>query len=478
MADVNTSLAIIGGGPGGYAAAFMAADLGLQATLVDPAVNPGGACLYRGCIPSKALLHVARLIGEARAAGDWGVRFARPKIDIDQLRVWKEKVVNQLTGGLGRLVKERKITHLQGTAVFEDARTLNVTDARGGGSTLAFDQAIIATGSKPVLLPGFEGVKDHIWTSRQALELIEIPKRLLVIGGGYIGLELGTVYAALGSKVTVVEMTPHLLPGVDRELVRFLRKGLDTLFAQILLQTKAQAPRVQKNGVRVDLKSDAGEVSSGRFDKILIAVGRRPNTGGLDLEKAGVEVDAGGFIQVDGQRRTSAPGIFAVGDVAGQPMLAHKASHEARTAVEVISGRNVVYEPAAVPAVVFTDPEVAWAGITETEAKERGIDYKVSRFPWSASGRSVTLGRSDGLTKLIVEDAGERILGAGIVGPGAGELIAEVVVAIEMAATATDLGLCIHPHPTLSETIKEAAEIFHGTATHIYRPKRKRARGK
>jgi dihydrolipoamide dehydrogenase len=473
MADRKTSLAIIGGGPGGYAAAFLAADLGLEATLVDPAVNPGGACLYRGCIPSKALLHVARLIGEARAAWEWGVHFDKPKIEIDQLRGWKEKVVSQLTGGLGRLVKERKITHLQGTAVFEDARTLKVTDVQGGERLLGFDQAIIATGSEPVLLPGFDGAAEHIWTSRQALELTEIPKRLLVIGGGYIGLELGTVYAALGAGVSVAEMTPHLLPGVDRELVRFLRKGIDPLFEQILLQTTATEPKVQKNGVKVSLKNEAGEASSALFDKILVAVGRRPNAGSLGLEKAVVQVNENGFIAVDEKRRTSAPGIFAVGDVAGQPMLAHKASHEARIAVEVIAGKNVVYEPAAIPAVVFTDPEVAWAGITEAEAKERGLAYKVSRYPWSASGRSATLGRSDGLTKLVVETDSERILGAGIVGPGAGELIAEAVVAIEMAATATDLGLCIHPHPTLSETLKEAAEIFHGTATHIHRPKRK-----
>jgi dihydrolipoamide dehydrogenase len=474
MADVNTSLAIIGGGPGGYAAAFMAADLGLAATLVEPEINPGGACLYRGCIPSKALLHVAKLIFEARAAKDWGVHFTSPKIELDQLRTWKEKVVNQLTSGLGRLVKERKITHLQGMAVFQDARTLKVTDAQGGTITLGFDQAIISTGSEPVMIPGFDGLPEHVWTSRQALALTEIPKRLLVIGGGYIGLELGTVYAALGSQVTVVEMTPQLLPGVDRELVRFLRKGIDPLFSQILLQTVAQDPKVQKNGVKIGLKSETGEVSSGLFDKILVAVGRRPYSKGLGLENAGVQVDGHGFIQVDGQRRTSAPGIFAVGDVAGQPMLAHKASHEGRIAAEVIAGRKTAYEPAAIPAVVFTDPEIAWAGLTETQAKERGVDYKVSRYPWTASGRSITLGRSDGLTKLIVDTDSERILGAGIVGPGAGELIAEAVVAIEMAATATDLGLCIHPHPTLSETLKEAAEIFHGTATHIYRPKRKK----
>jgi dihydrolipoamide dehydrogenase len=474
MADRSTSLAIIGGGPGGYAAAFMAADLGLQATLIDPELNPGGACLYRGCIPSKALLHVARLLGEARAAWEWGVHFAEPKIEIDQLRGWKQKVVNQLTGGLGRLVKERKIAHVQGTAVFEGDRILKVTDVQGVESTLGFEQAIIATGSEPVMIPGFDGEGDYIWTSRQALELTEIPERLLVIGGGYIGLELGSVYAALGSRVTVAEMTPHLLPGVDRELVRFLRKGIDPLFEQILLQTTAREPKVQKNGVKVGLKNEAGEASSALFDKILVAVGRRPNAGRLSLEKTGVQVDGHGFIRVDDQRRTTVPGIFAVGDVAGQPMLAHKASHEARIAVEVIAGKNVVYEPAAVPAVVFTDPEVAWAGITEAEAKERGFEYKVSRYPWSASGRSITLGRKDGLTKLVVDAAGERILGAGIVGPGAGELIAEAVVAIEMAATVTDLGLCIHPHPTLSETLKEAAEIFHGTATHIYRPKRKK----
>jgi dihydrolipoamide dehydrogenase len=474
MADVNTSLAIIGGGPGGYAAAFMAADLGLEATLVEPEVNPGGACLYRGCIPSKALLHVAKLIGEARAAKEWGIHFTSPKIEIDALRAWKEKVVSQLTGGLGRLVKERKITHLQGTAVFEDDRTLKVVDVQGGESTLGFDRAIIATGSEPVMIPGFDGLPEHVWTSRQALALNEIPKRLLVIGGGYIGLELGTVYAALGSRVTVAEMTPNLLPGVDPQLVRFLRKGIDPLFEQILLQTMARDPKVEKNGIKVGLKSETGEASNGSYDKILVAVGRRPNSSRLGLENAGVQVDAHGFIMVDAQRRTSVPAIFAVGDVAGQPMLAHKASHEARIAVEVIAGRNVVYEPAAVPAVVFTDPEVAWAGLTEAEAKERGVNYKVSRFPWSASGRSITLGRSDGLTKLIVEGDSERILGAGIVGPGAGELIAEAVVAIEMAATVTDLGLCIHPHPTLSETLKEAAEIFHGTATHIYRPKRKK----
>jgi len=472
MADVNTQLVVIGGGPGGYAAAFLAADLGMQVTLVEPEKNPGGACLYRGCIPSKALLHVARLLAEARAAEAWGIHFTKPKIDLDQLRTWKQKVVDQLTNGLGQLVKKRKVTHLQATAVFKDAGTLTVTDANGDRSTLGFEHAIIASGSRPVVIPAFNLDSEHIWTSRQALELSEVPKRLLVIGGGYIGLELGSVYAALGSRVTVAEMTPTLLPGVDRELVRFLRKGLDPLFEDILLQTVAEAPESRKNGIQVSFKNERQERSTRLFDKVLVAVGRRPASDRLGLENTDVQVDEHGFIKIDGQRRTSAPHIFAVGDVAGQPMLAHKASHEARIAVEVISGKNVIYEPAAIPAVVFTDPEIAWAGLTEVQAKEQGIDCAVTRFPWAASGRSVTLGRSDGMTKLVIDAHSERILGVGLVGPGAGEMIAEAVVAIEMAATVTDMSLFIHPHPTLSETIKEAAEIYHGTATHVYRPKR------
>ena len=473
MADTKTQVAVIGGGPGGYAAAFLAADLGLEVTLVDPESNPGGACLYRGCIPSKALLHVAKLITEARAAAEWGVHFSPPEIKIDQLRSWKQQVVGKLTGGLGQLVKQRKVTHAKGTAAFKDSRTLIVTDDQGSRKPLEFEHAIIATGSRATVIPGFDGVSEHIWYSKQALELASVPKRLLVIGGGYIGLELGTVYAALGSKVSVAEMTPNLLPGVDRELVRVLRKGLDSLFEEILLQTVVEASSAQKNGVKVGFRNDKEESSSRLFDKVLIAVGRRPFTEGLGLENTGVQLDDHGFIKTDRQRRTAEERIFAIGDVAGQPMLAHKASYEARIAVEVIAGRNVVYEPAAVPAVVFTDPEIAWAGITEAEAKDRGIGYQVTRFPWAASGRSITLGRSDGMTKLVVDSQSERVLGVGIVGPGAGEMIAEAVVAIEMAATATDLGLSIHPHPTLSETIKEAAEIYHGTATHVYRPKRK-----
>jgi len=473
MADHNTQLAVVGGGPGGYAAAFMAADLGMQVTLLDPADNPGGACLYRGCIPSKALLHVARLIHEAREAQAWGVQFGRPKINVDQLRTWKEQVVGQLTSGLGQLVKKRKITHMQAMAAFKDARTLVVTDAAGGKSTLSFEHAIVATGSQPTRIPAFDSASERIWYSKQALDLSRIPKKLLVIGGGYIGLELGSVYAALGAEVTVAEMMPALLPGVDKELVRFLKKQLSSTFSEIRLQTEVADPKFQKNGVKVTLKSTGEDPSARIFDHVLVAVGRRPRSGELGLEHTGIQLDDHGFIQIDAQRRTAEDNIFAIGDVAGEPMLAHKASYEARIAVEVIAGRKVAYEPAAIPAVVFTDPEIAWAGLTEAEAKSQGIDHVVSRFPWAASGRAATLGRGEGLTKLVIEAGTERILGVGMVGPGAGELIAEAVMAIEMAANATDLSLAIHAHPTLSETMKEAAEAFHGTATHIYRPKRK-----
>ncbi len=474
MADQSTQLAVIGGGPGGYAAAFLAADLGMTVTLVDPETMPGGVCLYRGCIPSKALLHAAKLITEAQEAEAWGLHFTKPRIDLDQLRTWKEGVVRQMTQGLGQLVKQRKITHIQGRAVFQDPQTLTVTDHMGSNFTLGFQQAIIATGSRVTRIPGFDAASERTWYSKDALALPHIPKRLLVVGGGYIGLELSTVYAALGSQVTVVEMMPTLLPGVDRELVRFLTKRLSPNLQDIMLQTMAQDPKVQKNGIKVTFKNDKDEETTRLFDNVLVAVGRKPSSAGLSLDKTAVRIDSNGFIQTDSQCRTAEPNIFAIGDVAGEPMLAHKASHEARVAVEVISGQRSIYEPAAVPAVVFTDPEVAWAGLSEAQAKAQGIDYTVTRFPWAASGRAVTMGRGEGMTKMIVDAGSERILGAAIVGPGAGEMIAEAVVAIEMAANVTDLSLCIHPHPTLSETFKEAAEVFHGTATHIYRPKRKK----
>ncbi|WP_218187969.1 dihydrolipoyl dehydrogenase family protein [Desulfosarcina cetonica] len=384
-------------------------------------------------------------------------------------------MVAGLTGGLGRLVTQRKITYLRATAAFTDAHNLILTDADGNTSTLIFDFAILATGSQAVDLPLFPVDNVHIWNSKDALDLKTIPKSLLVVGGGYIGLELGSVYATLGTDVTVVEMSPHLLADADRDLVRFLQKGLKDRFKAILMDTTVAAVKPQKNGVKVTFQTKNVEKTSTQlFQRILVAVGRRPQTTGLGLDVVGVDVDDKGFVRINAQCRTSVETIFAIGDVAGQPMLAHKASYEARIAVESIAGKNVAFDPVAIPAVVFTDPEVAWAGLTESNAKEKGITVEVTRFPWAASGRAVTLGRNDGITKLIIEPDTERLLGVGIVGPGAGEMIAEATLALEMGANATDVGLTIHPHPTLSETFKEAADIFHGTATHYYRPKKKK----
>jgi dihydrolipoamide dehydrogenase len=416
---------------------------------------------------------VAKLIREAGEITDWGINFRKPVINIEKLRERKNEVVAQLTGGLGQLIKQRKINYIRGIAGFGDSHTLNINLVDGGQKKLTFEKAIIASGSRPTLLPMLDHDSDRILNSTTALGLAGVPKKLLVIGGGYIGLELGSVYAALGSKVTVVEMTKGLLPGVDRDLVRILQKGLKDAFEAILLETTVKASKIQKNGVRVVIEGAGGDTHSRLFDKVLASVGRQPNTADLGLANTGVELDGHGFIQVDDRQATGDGAIFAIGDVAGEPMLAHKASHEGRIAVEVIAGKNVVFEPAAIPAVVFTDPEIAWAGITETEAKEKKIEYQVSRFPWAASGRALTLGRRDGLTKLLVDPASERILGVGIVGAGAGEMIAEGVLAIEMGANVTDIGLSIHPHPTLSETFKEAAEIFHGVATHVYRKRRR-----
>jgi dihydrolipoamide dehydrogenase len=473
MGDKSTQLAIIGAGPGGYAAAFLAADLGLQVTLIDPEANPGGVCLYRGCIPSKALLHAAHLVQDARDGEQWGLTFKDLAVDVDALRQRKDRVVVQLTEGLGQLVKRRKITYVRGRAVFDDEKTVTIEDQDGGTRRLVFEQAIIATGSRAVSLPLFEAAGDRVLDATAALDLEDIPERLLVVGGGYIGLELGSVYAGLGSRVSLVEMTPDLLPGVDRDLVRFLHKRLQSLFDSMMLQAAAEEVKPQKNGVMVGIKGRDGETHNRLFDKILVAVGREPASDGLGLEKIGVARDDQGFIRVDAQRRTGRPHIFAIGDVAGQPMLAHKASHEGRVAVEVIAGQKSAYDPLAIPAVVFTDPEIAWAGVTEAEAKERKVAHKVARFPWGASSRAATLGAPEGLTKLIVDPETERILGVGLVGTGAGELIAEGTLAIEMGANATDLGLTIHPHPTLSETLMEAAHVFHQNAAHYYTPKRK-----
>jgi dihydrolipoamide dehydrogenase len=469
----KTHVAVIGGGPGGYAAAFLAADLGLQVTLIDPEENPGGVCLYRGCIPSKALLHVAKLLNETEESVNWGIEYQKPKIDLEKLRSYKEGVVKKLTGGTGQLLKQRKINHIRGWAIFQDSHSVEITDMDEGKQTLSFDYAILAAGSRPTKIPALEIDSPHVLYSTSALDLKEIPKTMLIIGGGYIGLEMGTVYSALGSDVSVVEMMPSLLPGADKDLVRILHKRLESKFKDIMLETKVVEMKGLKNGVKVKFETKDGQQTELKFDKVLISIGRTPNSECLGLENTKVQIDKKGFVLVDEQRRTHEPSIFAIGDVAGEPMLAHKASHEGRIAAEVIAGHKVVYEPRAIPAVVFTDPEIAWAGITENEAKEKGLNVEVQRFPWAASGRAITMDRTDGLTKLIIDPETERVLGMGIAGVGAGELIAEGVLAIEMAALASDVKLSIHPHPTLSETLMESAEMFFGQATHVYRPKRK-----
>jgi dihydrolipoamide dehydrogenase len=472
----NVHVVVIGAGPGGYAAAFYAADLGMSVTLVDPEPNPGGVCLYRGCIPSKALLHVAKLLDEAKHAEAWGISFGEPRIDLDRLRAFKEKVVKQLTGGLGQLSKQRKISYRQGTAEFRDARSVEITPVgEGKPETVPFDYAIVATGSRPASVPGLSIESPRVMDSTGALDLPDIPESMLVVGGGYIGLELGSVYAAAGSKVTVVEMMSGLLPGADRDLVDILAKRLEARFESVLLETKVVSMKEDGDRIAVTFEGEGLEDAEKEraFDRVLVSIGRKPNSAVPGLDRTRVRVNARGFIEVDERLMTAEPSIYAIGDVAGDPMLAHKASHEGRVAVESIAGERVAFEPLAIPAVVFTDPELAWCGLTEGDAQKQERTVTVARFPWGASGRALTLDRSDGLTKLIIDPESERILGVGIVGPGAGELIAEGVLAVEMGANATDMKMSIHPHPTLSETLMESAEVFFGQATHVYRPKRK-----
>ena len=478
MSQLNTQLLVIGAGPGGYAAAFYAADLGMNVTLVDTEPNPGGVCLYRGCIPSKALLHAAKVVSESRDAKEFGITFGEPAIDVKKLRDWKNGVVAKLTGGLGQLTKQRKITFIQGKAAFVDSNTVKIQKTDGPPQNVRFEHAILATGSRPITLPNVppEGSLSAdsplVLNSTTALDIEHIPSSLLVVGGGYIGLELGTVYAELGSEVSVVEMTPGLLPGADRDLVNVLEKRLKTIFKSIMLGTKVAKVEPTAKNVKVTFENPEGKTSRETYDKILISIGRRPNSGDLGLENTKVTVTPKGFIQVDLQRRTTDPAIFAIGDVAGEPMLAHKASHEGRVAVDAVAGRKTAFEPKAIPAVVFTDPEIAWCGLTETQAKRENRTVTVAKFPWGASGRAMTLNRTDGLTKLILDPDTQRVLGMAVVGPGAGELISEGVLAVEMGSVVEDVKLAIHPHPTTSETIMEAAESFFGHATHIYRPKK------
>jgi len=468
---MSTRLAVVGAGPGGYAAAFHAADLGMQVTLIDSEPNPGGVCTFKGCIPSKALLHAARVLDEAAHADAFGVKFAKPSIDIDKLRAWKDAVVKKQTGGLGLLAKARKVEYVQGRASIASPRSLTVETGRGE-RTVEVDYIVLATGSRPATVPNVSIDSPKVLDSTSALALPDAPERLLVVGGGYIGLELGTVYAALGSKVTVVEMTDGLLPGADRDLAAIVAKRMAGTCEAILLETKVTAVTDEKKGLAVVFEGKSAPAGPQNFDRVLVAVGRRANSAIAGLDKTKVQVSQRGFIEVDGQRRTAEPSIFAIGDVVGEPMLAHKATHEARVAVEAIHGKSSVFDPRAIPAVVFTDPELAWTGLTETDAKRENRTVEIAKYPWAASGRATTLDRPEGLTKLVIDAETERILGVGIVGVGAGELISEGTLAIEMGAVAADLKLTIHPHPTLSETLMEAADMFFGESVHVYKPKK------
>ncbi len=471
----SSRLVVLGAGPGGYPAAFHAADAGLSVTLVDAAPNPGGVCLYRGCIPSKTLLHVARLITECREAPAWGVRFGEPEIDLEKIRAWKDSVVQKLTGGLGQLCKKRQVRHLQGHGSFVNATTLRVQTPDGGEELVTFENAIIATGSVPSLIPGLPATP-AIMDSTAALELASIPRTMLVVGGGYIGLELGSVYAALGTRVSVVEMTDGLLPGADRDLVQPLARRAEKLFAAVL--TGCKVTRMQEEGeagVRVTLEGPGAPGQPELYEKVLVSVGRKPNTAGCGLENTRAQFDARGFVKIDATGRTNEPTLWAVGDAAGEPMLAHKATHQGVATVEAILGKKSAFDPQAIPAVVFTDPEIAWCGLTETAAQKANRAVKVAKFPWAASGRAMTLGRTEGMTKIVADPGTDRVLGVGITGPGAGDLIAEAVLAVEMAATVGDLALTIHPHPTLSETLMEAADVYLDRCVHLYKPRRPQA---
>jgi dihydrolipoamide dehydrogenase len=470
---LETDIVVIGAGPGGYPAAFSCADHGMKVTLVNAEEKPGGVCLHRGCIPSKALLHVAKLIQESREAVHWGVTFAAPKIDVDKLRSFKNSVVEKLVGGVGQLCQARGVAYINARATFADSNTLILQYPDGKAGQIKFQHAILATGSSPAVPALFKKDDPRVMDSTGALLLEDIPKRLLVIGGGYIGLEMGSVYAAIGSKVVVVEMLPGLLAGADRELVRPLQKRLEGLFEAIHLSTKVEDLDVKKAGITARLVAEDGKATEEKFDRVLVSIGRRPNSQNLGLENTKVQTDAKGFVMVDPQRRTVDPAIFAIGDVAGEPMLAHKATREAKVVAETLAGEPAAFDNLAIPAVVFTDPEIAWCGLTETQAKAENREVIVVRFPWGASGRAQSIGRTEGLTKLIIEPKTERVLGVGIVGAGAGELIGEGVLAVETACVARDLADTIHAHPTLSETLMEAAESVFGQATHMYRPKRK-----
>jgi dihydrolipoamide dehydrogenase len=470
--EITTEVVVIGSGPGGYSAAFRAADLGKKVVLIERNAQLGGVCLNVGCIPSKALLHAAKVIDDAQEMNQFGVEFGEPKVDLEKIKGWKNKVVGRLTGGLKMLAKQRQVEVVTGEAKFTSSTTLAVSH-NGNSTTVKFENAIIAVGSEPVKLP-FIPNDPRIMDSTGALELPSASGRMLIIGGGIIGLEMATVYHALGSKINVVEFLDQLIPGADKEVVAPLAKRLQKRYENIWLGTKVSKVEARQDGLYVMFEGNHAPAEAERFDRILVAVGRRSNGGTIDADKAGIEVDERGFIKVDRQMRTNVANIYAIGDVVGNPMLAHKASAEGRLAAEVISGLKHYFEPKCIPSVAYTDPEIAWVGLTEKEAKEKGLNYGKGVFPWMASGRSLTMGRDEGLTQLLFDEDSHKILGAGIVGPNAGELISEIALAIEMGCDVNDIALTIHPHPTLSESVMMAAEIFEGTITDLYMPRKKK----
>jgi dihydrolipoamide dehydrogenase len=465
--ELKTEIVVLGGGPGGYTAAFRAADLGKQVVLIERYPVLGGVCLNVGCIPSKALLHMALVIHEAEEFGQNGISFGKPKIDLDKVRSWKESVTKTLNDGLAGLVKQRKITRVEGFGKFISANTIQVESTDGTTTTVQFDQAIIAAGSHPTKIPSFPYDDPRLMDSTDALELKQIPKKLLIVGGGIIGLEMATVYHALGSEISVVELMDQIIPGCDKDLITPLFRRIKKQYKNIWLETKVTAIQSQSKGLKVSFSGkDAPE--SELFDAVLVAVGRQPNGKSIGADLASVNVDERGFIDVDKQQRTNIKHIFAIGDIVGNPMLAHKAAHEGKVAAEVAAGHKAGFDALTIPSVAYTDPEIAWMGLTENQAKQQGIEYDKAAFPWAASGRSLSIGRKEGITKIICEKGTGRILGAGMVGTNAGELIAEAVLALEMGADAEDIGLTIHPHPTLSETLGFAAEMITGTITDIY----------
>lgn len=465
-AEIHAEVLVLGGGPGGYTAAFRAADLGKKVVLVERYPVLGGVCLNVGCIPSKALLHVAQILHESEALAEHGVSFGKPSIDLDKVRAWKQSVSQGLNQGLARLVKQRNITLIQGVGKFTSANSL-VVEGANGTQTISFDNAIIAAGSHPTKIPSFPNDDPRLWNSTDALELKSIPEKLLIVGGGIIGLEMATVYHALGSKISVVELQDQIIPGCDKDLVTPLQRRIKKQYDNLWLQTSVKAIEATADGLKVALEGKNAPESE-LFDAVLVAVGRKPNGKLIDADKAGVNVDDAGFIAVDKQQRTNIAHIFAIGDIVGNPMLAHKASYEGKIAAEVISGHKAGFDALTIPSVAYTDPEVAWMGLSETQAQQQGVEYEKAVFPWAASGRSLALGRNEGLTKIITDKNSGRLLGAGFVGPGAGELIAEAVLALEMGADAQDISLTIHAHPTLSESFAFAAEMIEGTITDLY----------